>query len=357
MKKIVFAINDLQGSGAERYVTTLYSALTEMGHECHIVCFKNVVELSLGSELRIHHFQPPSRYSLIPRRQRDVAISRRLDKFILERIGQPDLLLSNLMSSDRLFCHSRLPNVHFVIHINFSADHLAGLSERERQKKLARLSRVYSKKPCVCVGQGVKDDFDQVMNIRIPTVKIYNPVDVQFLQKSAEAYPVEARDYIVHIGKFKPVKRHDLLLNAYQNSGVENPLILLGKGKTEAEIRVLAAELGIEEKVKFAGFQSNPYPFLKNARLMVVSSDYEGFSIAILEAIALGVPVVSTDCPSGPREVLPSENLVPVNDVVQLGNKIREAVVVPEQYKVQFSEVFSAEYAAKEYLKLAGAGN
>lgn len=354
MKKIVFAINDLQGSGAERYVTTLYSALTEMGHECHIICFKKVVELSLDSELRIHHFQMPSWYSAIPRKQRDVLASRKLDQFVLDKIGTPDLLLSNLMSSDRLFCHSQLPNVHLVIHINFSADHLAGLSSKEKKEKLARLGRVYHKKPCVCVGQGVKDDFDQVMKPTIPTVRIYNPVDVEFLNKSATEYPVEPKDYIVHIGKFKPVKRHDLLLNAYKHSEVSNSVVLLGKGKTETEIGKLANKLNITEKVIFAGFQSNPYPYLDKAKLMVVSSDYEGFSIAILEAIALGIPVVSTDCPSGPREILPPKNLVPVNDPVQLGIKIKEAIADPEHYKVPFSEVFSAEYAANEYLKLAG---
>jgi len=354
MKKIVFAINDLQGSGAERYVTTLYSAFTEMGHECHIICFKKVVELSLDSELRIHHFQPPSWYSAIPRKQRDVLISRKLDQFVLDKIGTPDLLLSNLMSSDRLFCHSRLPNVHLVVHINFSADHLAGLSEKEKNKKLKRLNRIYLKKPCVCVGQGVKDNFDEVMKPSIPSVRIYNPVDVDFLHNSSTEYAVEPKDYIVHIGKFKPVKRHDLLLNAYKHSGVSNPVVLLGKGKTEAEINALAHKLDINDKVVFGGFQSNPYPYLSNARLMVVSSDYEGFSIAILEAIALGIPVVSTDCPSGPREILPPQNLVPVDDPAQLGDKIKEAIANPELYKVPFSDVFSAEYAATEYMKLAG---
>jgi len=353
MKKIVFAINDLQGSGAERYVTTLYLALTEMGHECHIICFKNVVELSLENRLRVHHFRIPASYSFIPRRQRDILTSKRLDEFILQRIGPPDLLLSNLMSADRLFCHSKLPNVYLVVHINFSADHLAGLSESERQKKLTKLQRVYSKKPCICVGQGVKEDFDTVMKTSYPSVRIYNPVDVDFLRRSSLAYHVDCQNYIVHIGKFKPVKRHDLLLGAYQKAGVDNPVVLLGKGNSELEIRALANDLGINEKVIFAGFQSNPYPWLKNARLMVVSSDYEGFSIAILEAMALGVPIISTDCPSGPREVLPPENLVPVDDENKLAEKIRAAIAFPDQYQVSFSEEFSAGYAAKEYLKMA----
>lgn len=354
MKKIVFAINDLKGSGAERYVTTLYSALTEMGHECHIICFSDVIELSIDNELRIHHFKMPSWYSVIPRKQRDILASRRLDRFVLENIGKPDLLLSNLMSSDRLFCHSQLPNVHLVIHINFSADHLVGLSPKEKQKKLARLGRIYNKKPCVCVGQGVKDDFDNVMQPSIPTVRIYNPVDIEFLKRSATEYSVDQEDYIIHIGKFKPVKRHDLLLHAYKHSGVNNSVVLLGKGKTEAEVVRLSRELEITEKVVFAGFQSNPYPYLNKAKLMVVSSDYEGFSIAILEAIALGIPVISTDCPSGPREILPPQNLVPVNDPISLGHKIKEAIEAPERYKIPFSAVFSAEYAAIEYLKLAG---
>ena len=64
----------------------------------------------------------------------------------------------------------------------------------------------------------------------------------------------------------------------------------------------------IEDKVIFAGFQKNPYPFIKHAKLMVVSSDFEGFSIAILEALALETAIISTDCPSGPNEVLPASH-------------------------------------------------
>jgi len=120
-----------------------------------------------------------------------------------------------------------------------------------------------------------------------------------------------------------------------------------------AENERLAQELGVADRVHFVGFQKNPYPYIEQATAMVVSSDFEGFSIAILEALALGTPVISTDCPSGPREVLSETCLVPVQDVEALAEKLRLLAQGEFQPKAHIEEQFRIKAAVAAYLNLS----
>ncbi len=94
-------------------------------------------------------------------------------------------------------------------------------------------------------------------------------------------------------------------------------LVILGKGRQHEELPALARELGVAEDVDLAGFQSNPYAFMQHAALFAFTSRWEGLGFVVIEALAVGTPVVSTDCPSGPREILQDGRygpLVPVGD-------------------------------------------
>ena len=136
-------------------------------------------------------------------------------------------------------------------------------------------------------------------------------------------------------------------------------LVLLGQGQNEAMLRALADELGIADRVIFAGFHPDPSPFYATADLFVLSSDYEGFGNVIVEALSFGLPVVSTDCPSGPAEILGNGRwgrLVPVGDAAALAGAMREALASPvdrEALKRRAAD-FSPEIAARKYLDLLG---
>jgi len=163
---------------------------------------------------------------------------------------------------------------------------------------------------------------------------------------------------IVTVGTMKAVKNHALLLRAFaQIDRPEARLMFVGDGEGKAGLRALAADLAIAGQVIFAGFHPDPTPFYQTADLFVLSSDYEGFGNVIVEALACGVSVVSTDCPSGPAEILENGRfgmLVPVGDPSALAQAIERAMsATPDPVALQARAAdFAPEIAAEKYLRL-----
>ena len=130
----------------------------------------------------------------------------------------------------------------------------------------------------------------------------------------------------------------------------------MGKGSLLDDLSTQVKELNLEERVLFTGFVKNPYPILKGAQLFVLSSLYEGMPNVLLEAIALGVPVVSSDCPSGPKEILGKkykELLYKPKDTVSLSKLILKQVKNPKKIPISFlRESFSIEKVLKAHDEL-----
>lgn len=165
---------------------------------------------------------------------------------------------------------------------------------------------------------------------------------------------------ILSVGNLKPEKNHPLLLRAFADfPRPDARLMLLGQGDNEAALRALASDLGIADRVIFAGFHPDPSPFYATADLFVLSSDHEGFGNVIVEALSFGLPVVSTDCPSGPAEILKGGRfgrLVPVEDAPALACAIEDALAAPEDRAalIRRASDFAPEIAARKYLDLLG---
>lgn len=165
---------------------------------------------------------------------------------------------------------------------------------------------------------------------------------------------------ILTVGNLKPVKNHPLLLRAF--AAMARPdarLMLLGQGANEAALRALASDLRIADRVIFAGFHPDPSPCYATADLFALSSDHEGFGNVIVEALSFGLPVVSTDCPSGPAEILQGGRfgrLVPVGDAHALARAMEEALAAPVDRDAQMRRAadFAPEIAARKYLDLLG---
>ncbi len=136
---------------------------------------------------------------------------------------------------------------------------------------------------------------------------------------------------VLTVGRLKRQKNHALLVNAFAKVLKVRParLVILGTGEREDDTRQLIANLGLENDILMPGFVDRPAPYYQGADLFVLSSDYEGFGNVLVEALAQGIAVVSTDCPSGPAEILEDGRfgtLVPVGNVDTLADAIVAAL-------------------------------
>lgn len=199
------------------------------------------------------------------------------------------------------------------------------------------------------------DRFDVIHNPVRPASQP-TPTDL----RAADALWGTGGPRILTVGNLKAVKNHPLLLRAFAAlPRGDARLMLLGRGDEEAALRALAGELGIADRVIFAGFHRDPAPFYATADLFVLSSDHEGFGNVIVEALSFGLPVVSTDCPSGPAEILQDGRfgrLVPVGDAPALTRAINEALDDPvdRDALIRRASDFAPHIAARQYLDLLG---
>lgn len=349
--KILLVIRSLAGRGGERSVLTLAQGFYENGCEVHLLCFLSIQEYDLPTHFTYHLIDIKKLYYkfFLTTSWRYKAIARDLDHYVSTNIGQPNLILSNLIQSNRILYFSDLNNIAYVIRNTFSKENEA-LLKTNPNKVLNRYRQIYQKHPCVCVSKGVENDLKQTLGEIGEVTTIYNAFDQKYMQQQANEQTI-TESYILHIGAFCYAKAHDILLKAYAMSSRKYPLYLLGKGELEQDIRKLIEQLGLQEQVKILGFNKNPYPFIKSAKALILSSRYEGFVRVIPEAIALGTPVISTNCPSGPSEILGTNNLVPVDDINALSQKMTEVMNNPQAFKTPFNSEFLPQNIAKKYLE------
>jgi glycosyltransferase involved in cell wall biosynthesis len=218
----------------------------------------------------------------------------------------------------------------------------------------------------IAVSAGVADDMARTTAIpRDRFAVLYNPViDADFAARAAE--PVAHRWFgpdgppiFITAGRLAAQKDHATLLRAFALYRQTQPgrLIILGHGPLRQELAALAARLGVAADVDFAGFQHNPLPYYRHCAAFVLSSRYEGFGNVLVEAMGCGLPVIATDCPHGPAEILQNGRfgqLVPVADPAALA----QALSLPLRAQFPAAQLrdraqhFTSQTAASAYLKL-----
>lgn len=279
------------------------------------------------------------------------------------RDSQPDVILSvhtfsNLVAS---MAGDDLPVI--------LTDHL-NLSKRQAARGVAgamrwMLKRIYARRMVVGVSAEITQDLRENFGAR-RTATILNGVDLDRIRAAAdEPATVNLPDrYVVAVGRLVEQKDLPTLISAHASArlkGMPEHLVLVGSGPERDRLEQLCHDLGTRHQVHFVEHQANPFPIMKGARFLTMSSVYEGFGLVLAEAMALGVPCVSTNCPSGPAEILGNGEfgiLVPVRDSEQLAAAMLK-LSGDDSCRVDFSqralaraEAFSSQRMAREYRDL-----
>lgn len=220
----------------------------------------------------------------------------------------------------------------------------------------------------VVVSEGVARDISQLSGLPASSFTVvYNPIKLPEASDhdrtiAESAWKGWTGKRILSVGRLKSQKNHQLLLRAFARlSGTDDArLMILGVGELKSETERLVRELGLEQKVLLPGHFLSPGAFYERADLFVLSSDYEGFGNVIVEALMFGLPVVSTDCPYGPREILEGGRygvLVPVGDEVALASAMSKALKSQnnsERQKQRAIQISGSE-SLDQYERLMGA--
>lgn len=216
----------------------------------------------------------------------------------------------------------------------------------------------------VAVSSSVADDMRCLIDPELAIQIIYNPaISKDFEFRSQEwidwLWADRAVPTVVFVGRLVKVKRIDLLLKAFSRciQTMSARLIIVGDGPEAGMAGKLADELQLGDLCKFLGHRENPLPWIRHADLLVLCSDSEGFGLVLVEAMACGTQVVSTDCPDGPAEVLGDGRygrLVPTGDVEALAAAIVSSLKVPFAEESDLKEraaAFGVERAVAQYLE------
>jgi N-acetylgalactosamine-N,N'-diacetylbacillosaminyl-diphospho-undecaprenol 4-alpha-N-acetylgalactosaminyltransferase len=370
---ITLLINSLGEGGAQRVVVTLAKQFIKDGKTVTIISLAKNDLYELPSEVNRVYFTDKRKDSmfLIP------YYAWKLKSYIKE--SGETTVQSYLFRANFVNIFSKILGSKQTVQVSNRSVVSRFLREGISGKiNLLLIKLLYGKADLIMyVSERMKQDFHEQFNIRRDEVVIYNPYDIDRVITQAKE---EVKDfkfnsykrYLVTVGRLISLKRFEDVIEAMKSLPTDVELVLLGDGKEKEKLDALSSEYGLEKRVHFLGQVKNPYQYISRSDIFVSSSAVEGFPNVLLESMICKTPIVSSDCVSGPREILaPSTDsakqltkglekaeygvLYAVGDVDALSeainllldnNKLREAYIDKASDRAEF---FSVEKIAQQY--------
>lgn len=356
--KFVFLSPDLRGGGAERVVVTLAGGLASRGHDVTLLLLQDTRAYSIPEGIRSIPILPPGTRlsgSWIKRVQLAWRLRQRFRALIKEN-GRPHLVVASLPYAWDVANIAGLNEVAFHVHNNLTGSmrHLAPIQAKRR---LRHLRRLLAGRDLIAVSQGVADDL--TMTFEVPSHRmrvIYNPFDLQAI-RAAAAKPIDdlAGPFLLFAARNNAQKRIDRMLDAFALLGNEAPDLVMLTPPSDGLSNMIEAR-GLSTQVRVLGFKSNPYAYMAKAEAVILSSDHEGFGNVLVEGLICGTRVVSTDCPSGPREIMTGElaaGLAPLGDAAGLAAAIRRVLATARPEERGDLDRFSLARALDQFEQMA----
>ncbi|PLX82097.1 MAG: glycosyl transferase [Desulfuromonas sp.] len=348
--------------GVEKMVCNLCRGLVDLGHRVDLVLVKAESDHLVGLPDEVNVVKLKARHTMSSlfaltsyiRKARPDALLAAKDRAgqvaVLARVlagGQPEKLLIRIGTT---------PSAA-----------LAGKSWLQRTARFLPMRMFYRfADGIVGISDGVADDLCRITGLsRGFFHTIYNPtVPANLASQAGEPCPHPwfgdgGEPVVLGVGRLTRQKDFPTLLRAFAILEQQRAcrLVILGEGGDRKKLEALRDELGLNAKVDLPGFVDNPYAYMARADLFVLSSAWEGFGNVLVEALAVGTPVVATDCPNGPREILQGGQvapLVPVGDVNALATAMNHVLEAPPDPKsLQLAvQSFTVEESSRQYADL-----
>jgi glycosyltransferase involved in cell wall biosynthesis len=327
--RFLFILPNLRGGGAERAIINFADGLVERGHQSQIVLLQDVVAYAVPNAIKVHALPRQEIFSSATWAGKLLAAwrLRRLHNR-LTHVEKFDIIISTLPLADEIVHLAGLPNTWCRIANTLSAELAARSNKLKAARHYSRYRKLYNGQRLIAVSEGVANDLRAQMGFSdAQIVTIYNPFDFGQIRRCAQSNEIDLPNdpFFVHAGRFQRQKRHDVLFDAFKAAELPHRLVLLTDRSDE--LMQLISSRQLEQRVIVAGFQQNPFPWYANATALVLTSDREGMPNVLVEALICGTPVISTDCPSGPGEILGrymNHWLVQPGDIGTIAARMRE---------------------------------
>lgn len=310
MKKIFFITNGLSGGGAERVMSLVANYLDNNGYEVSFIMLKNYTEAyKLNDTIKKYYKSNENRKDFVG----DIMYIRSFMK------KENDSIFVSFFTRQSLYTIIAAIGTNNKVIVSERNDPRITVSGKA-EEKLRKI--LYDSRKCERVifqTQGAKEFFNK---------KIQNKGSI-ILNPLKEDLPIcnemQKKKKIVAIGRLNSQKNYPLMIKAFKKFSEkydDYSLHIYGKGELENDLKQLTSQLKIENKVVFEGFKKNIHKEIQDAAMFIISSDYEGLSNALLEAMGMGLPCISTDSPPGGARMVINNNengiLVPVGDEIEL---------------------------------------
>lgn len=356
--KVVIFIPTLRVGGAERVMYTIAAGLAERGYDIKLVTLSECT--SSSAQVNDRNLQ----IDMLPVTKLRYSLPY-LIKYLIKH--RNSTLISALPVCNFVSACSRILLFGAFKHI--VTVHSDPTSTYEKMRLGTRILYAFldacvyrGASRIVCVSEGVKSSISLLHSyVSDKICCIYNPFELDRIRNLACA-PVDLDllvqgKIIVSVGRLAPEKNHYLLLVALSllDKKEEFTLLIIGDGPCRAQLEELAFDLGLSSNVIFVGEVLNPFPYIKMADILVVSSTREGFCNVIVEGLCLGVDIISTDCLSGPSEILDGGlygDLVQVNDPLALKLAIERRLSAPGAGNLSRAESFSHTKILDQYCRV-----
>jgi len=362
-KKVLFVVNSLSHGGAEKVLSLLANSFHDKAlFTVEIVLLENVRTYSVSKDIKITAFSEDVQSNAVKKLLLLPVDALRLARYV--RKSDPDVVVSFIFRADFVNILSSVLTRKPVI-VSTRVHTSSTYSQKSLGAKINKflIRTLYPKADAIInVSQGTRQDLTE--NFHIPQEKqcvIYNPYEIEKIEALAQQKPKalpplqKARTFVI-VSRLRPIKNIEMIIDIFATLPKDTRLLIVGDGPHEAILKARVSALKLQNRILFTGAQENPYQFMNQAAIYLSASNAEGFPNALVEAMLCGCAVISTDCPSGPREILAPDT--PFDAVLKEGLEetpygILVAVKDHEAYKRAMLQLLE-DTAKREVLAISG---